>query len=35
MADALRRAGLLNDSGAPASGSKPDNSKSRRRDDRP
>jgi len=35
MADALRRAGLLNDSGAPASGGKPDNSKSHRRDDRP
>jgi uncharacterized protein len=34
MADALRRAGLLNDSGVPASG-KPATGKPRRRDDRP
>ena len=44
MADALRRAGLVNDSGAPASGKpasgkpasgKPASGKPRRRDDRP
>jgi hypothetical protein len=33
MADALRRAGLLSDSGAPADG-KPGSGKPRRRDDR-
>ena len=39
MADALRRAGLVNDSGAPDSGKpasgKPASGKPRRRDDRP
>jgi len=34
MADALRRAGLLNDSSVPAKG-KPASGKPRRRDDRP